>query len=260
MILKNKRGRTNRLCVLHQFTWVDEKPKSPMSSLLKKWTGKQGKQNKTRDRNLRNFSVSSDEMCLQHFLCLLLVYSSLRQKWSSTFACEEHRGCYRGDGMAEENQARGPPPPPALFHQISWVISILLSQTPPPVSQLAVYSAFSWRQHMSNFSMFGLEHPLNVRPGHRAHRGKDFQMQRQDRKQEPETWGSISPPPWRNQPALWRRQLKQLGNAYSWCSTPDPVKRCKYLDFNFTSYDKYKISISFFFFFKGNIKIGKPPT
>lgn len=69
------------MCVLHQFTLVDEKPKSPMSSLLKKLTGKQGKQNKTRDRNLRNFSVSSAEMCLQHLLCLLLVYSSLRQKW-----------------------------------------------------------------------------------------------------------------------------------------------------------------------------------
>lgn len=118
--LKTSEGEQNRLRVLlHQFTLVDQKLKSPMLSLLKKLTAQQGKQSKTGDRKLRNFSVSSAELCLQHFLRLLLVYPCLRHKWSSTFVCEEHRECYWGDGMAEKKQARGLPPPPALFHQIS---------------------------------------------------------------------------------------------------------------------------------------------
>lgn len=58
----------------------------------------------------------------------------------------------------------------------------LFTSSWPRLSQLAVCSAFWWRPHMPGFSRFSLEHPLNVRPGHRAHGGKDFQRQRQDKR------------------------------------------------------------------------------
>lgn len=84
--------------------------------------------------------------------------------------------------MAEKKQARGLPPPSVLFHKISpsYLHSRILNSPSGFSFQLTLHSAGD--NARLAFSMFRLEHPLNLMPGHQAHRGKYFQLQRQARR------------------------------------------------------------------------------
>lgn len=140
-----------------------------MSGLLKKLTGKQGKQNKTRDRKLRNF------LCL--FCWTVPATFPLSAPGLPLFKTEVIPPplLVKSTEMGWQRKSKWEAFLPLLLFSPEYprVIYILISQTPPPVSQLAAYSAFRWGQHMLR-----LEQPVNVRPGHWAHRGKDFQLQR----------------------------------------------------------------------------------
>lgn len=250
--LKTREGEQNRLCVLQQFTLVGQKPKSLTSSLLKKLTGKQEKQNKTRERNLRNFSCLFCWIVPARFspsaplfkteeivhLCLWRTQRTFLRRWDGRDKASKRPSspsCSFPPNISELFTSSCPKLP-LQFHSLQFTLHSGGDNTCLASACLGWNSLWTWGQ---------------VTEG-RISRCRDG-LEKSQKHEAP----SLHHPGEIN--LLCGGELKQLGNAYSWCSTSDPVKRCKYLDFNFIGYDKYKISISFFLK-KGNIKIGKPPT
>lgn len=81
--------------------------------------------------------------------------------------------------MAEKKQTRGLPPPSVLFSQnSSELFTYSYPELPLPFHSLQLTLHSAGDNTCLAFSMFRLEHPLNITPGHQAHRGKYFQMQR----------------------------------------------------------------------------------
>lgn len=143
----------------------------------------------------------------------------------STFACEEH-----GDGMAEKKQVRGLPPSPALFPRISpSYLHPHLPNSPSSFTACSLLCIPVGTTHVEAGTACERE-AGSLSPQREGFPAAETSWKNKSQKHREAP--SLHHPGETNLLLLWRRRLKQLGNAYSWCSTSDPVKRCKYLDFN----------------------------